>query len=109
MTIAVDPTDPNRVWAGAIDLYRSDDGGVNWGQATHVYLERENLQYIHTDQHGLIFHPQFDGTGNQILYAINDGGIWRTENARATVAAIPRPAKPATRRSPGGRSTTVTV
>jgi uncharacterized protein (TIGR03437 family) len=86
IAIAVDPTDPNRVWAGAIDLYRSDDGGVNWGQATHVYLERENPQFIHTDQHGLVFHPQFDGTGNQILYAINDGGIWRTENARAAVA-----------------------
>ncbi|HBL29289.1 MAG TPA: hypothetical protein DD490_20855, partial [Acidobacteria bacterium] len=25
--IAVDPRDSNRVWAGGIDLFRSDDGG----------------------------------------------------------------------------------
>jgi photosystem II stability/assembly factor-like uncharacterized protein len=29
--IAVDPTNPNRVFAGGIDLFRSDDGGATWG------------------------------------------------------------------------------
>jgi photosystem II stability/assembly factor-like uncharacterized protein len=33
--IAVDPVDSNRVWAGGIDLFRSDDGGANWGIASH--------------------------------------------------------------------------
>ena len=31
--IAVDPQDPERVYAGGIDIYRSDDGGRNWGIA----------------------------------------------------------------------------
>src|SRR5207237_5675 len=31
--IAVDPRDPNRVWAGGIDQFRSDDGGRTWGIA----------------------------------------------------------------------------
>ncbi|MGH9802500.1 MAG: WD40/YVTN/BNR-like repeat-containing protein, partial [Blastocatellia bacterium] len=35
--IAVDPTDPNRVWTGGIDVMRSDDGGANWGMAAHAY------------------------------------------------------------------------
>jgi uncharacterized protein (TIGR03437 family) len=86
LTIAVDPVDPQRVWVGAIDLFRSDDGGANWGQATHVYLDRRAPQYIHTDQHTLVFHPQYNGTTNQILYVGNDGGLWLTDNARATVA-----------------------
>ncbi|MCP4661352.1 MAG: hypothetical protein GY856_38605, partial [bacterium] len=32
--IAVDPTDPDVVWAGGVDLFRSDDGGRNWGLVT---------------------------------------------------------------------------
>ena len=32
--LAVDPADPNRVWVGGIDLFRSDDGGQNWGEAS---------------------------------------------------------------------------
>jgi sugar lactone lactonase YvrE len=86
LAIAVDPLDPNRVWVGGIDLFRSDDGGANWGLATHAYQPRENPQYAHPDQHILVFHPQYNGTTNQILYAGNDGGLWRTNNARAAVA-----------------------
>lgn len=86
LVLAVDPLDPNRVWAGGIDLFRSDDGGLNWGQATHAYLGRENPQYIHPDQHVLVFHPQYNGTTNQMLFVGNDGGLWRSDNARAAVA-----------------------
>src|SRR5688572_15595217 len=32
--IAVDPRDPNRVWAAGVDWLRSDDGGRNWGLAS---------------------------------------------------------------------------
>ena len=31
--LAVDPLNPDRVWAGGVDTFRSDDGGVNWGIA----------------------------------------------------------------------------
>jgi uncharacterized protein (TIGR03437 family) len=86
LTIAVDPVDSNRVWVGGIDLFRSDDGGANWGLATQAYQARENPQYAHPDQHVIVFHPQYDGVANQILFAGNDGGLWRTNNARAAVA-----------------------
>ena len=84
--IAVDPTDPNRVWTGGIDVMRSDDGGANWGMAAHAYQSRTNPQYVHPDQHAIVFHPQYNGTSNQIVYIGNDGGIFRSDNARATVA-----------------------
>ncbi|HYW47943.1 MAG TPA: hypothetical protein VE959_34065, partial [Bryobacteraceae bacterium] len=77
LAIAVDPLDPNRVWVAGIGLFRSDDGGVNWGYA---YLN------AHPDQHGFAFDPGFDGNTNQILYAVNDGGIYKTTRARGTSA-----------------------
>ena len=32
--IAVDPRDPERVWAAGVDWFRSDDGGRTWGLAS---------------------------------------------------------------------------
>lgn len=32
--IAVDPINPNIVWTGGIDLFRSNNGGVSWGLAS---------------------------------------------------------------------------
>ncbi len=84
--IAVDPVDPNRVWVGGIDLFRSDDGGANWGMGAHAYLEQNVPQYVHPDHHAIVFHPQYNGTTNQIMFVGNDGGIYRTANARGVVA-----------------------
>src|SRR5262249_42502942 len=53
--IAVDPLDPQRVWAGGIFLFRSDDGGANWGLCDNG---------IHLDQHVILFHPRYDGSTN---------------------------------------------
>jgi hypothetical protein len=75
LVIAVDPLDPNRVWLGGIELARSDDGGANWGVARGS---------VHVDQHALTFHPGYDGSANKILFAGNDGGIYKTTDARAT-------------------------
>jgi hypothetical protein len=78
------------VWVGGIDLFRSDDGGVNWGIASNAYVE--DIFSIHPDQHVILFHPQYNGTSNQIMYAANDGGIFRTDNARAGVLSGPKAA-----------------
>jgi photosystem II stability/assembly factor-like uncharacterized protein len=43
--IAVDPLDENCVWTGGIDLFRSDDGGRNWGLASHWWAEKNVPQY----------------------------------------------------------------
>jgi photosystem II stability/assembly factor-like uncharacterized protein len=84
--IAVDPLDPNRVWVGGIDLYRSDDGGQTFGLAEYWFFYREDPPppyQVHVDQHEIAFHPEFDGTSNQIMFVGNDGGLYRTANARA--------------------------
>ncbi len=96
LTIAVDPVDPLRVWVGGIDVFRSDDGGANWGAAAFAYdgtggqFVYGRTNQLHPDQHFITFHPQFNGTTNQQMFVGNDGGIWRTDNARAQVSTGPR-------------------
>lgn len=86
--IAVDPLDPDRVWAGGVDLFRSDDGGRSWGLANYWWAGEHGARdgFAHADQHALVFHPRYDGSGNQILWVAGDGGVYRTAGARAPVA-----------------------
>jgi len=81
--IAVDPLDSNRVWAGGIDLFRSDDGGANWGIASHWWADPSASVYCHADQHTIVFHPGYNGTTNKTMYVGNDGGLFVTTDARA--------------------------
>ena len=71
--IAVDPLDPNRVWAGGIFLFRSDDGGANWNIADKL---------LHPDQHIIVFHPKYNGAANTVLFVGNDGGVFKTDDGR---------------------------
>jgi photosystem II stability/assembly factor-like uncharacterized protein len=90
--IAVDPKNPDVVWVGGIDLFRSDDGGQNFGQASHWWFNRGvDPEYNHADHHLLVFHPNYDGTTNRVMFSTNDGGIFKTVNARAPVAYSPNP------------------
>ena len=83
-TIAVDPADPERVFAGGVDLFRSDDGGRSWGLASYWWGSQQS--FMHADQHNIVFHPRYNGTTNQTLFLTNDGGVWRTDNALARTA-----------------------
>jgi len=99
LTIAVDPVDPNRVWVGGIELFRSDDGGVNWGVAGPGYDFSTDIgiSVVHPDQHTIVFHPKYDGASNQTVYIGNDGGLYRSDNARGPILTTPAAAcKPAT-------------
>ena len=69
-TIRVSPSDPNVVWAGALEAYRSLDGGNTWSELPY---NGTNNTFIHVDFHALAFTP--DGSK---LYLGNDGGVWST-------------------------------
>jgi photosystem II stability/assembly factor-like uncharacterized protein len=84
--IAVDPVNPNRVWAGGIDLFKSDDGGANWGIASYWWAGG-NPVYAHADQHAIVFQPGYNGTTNQTMFVGNDGGIFKTTNAAASTSS----------------------
>lgn len=84
-TIAVDPRDPNRIWAAGVDLFRSDDGGRTWGPASYWWAPGNTPSFVHADQHSITFDPHYDGASNQRMLVTNDGGVYETINARAPV------------------------
>jgi hypothetical protein len=84
--IAVDPTNENRVWAGGIDLFRSDDGGKNWGEASYWWVQGESPAYAHADHHVVVFDPGFNGTTNRRMFDGGDGGVFVTDDALASTA-----------------------
>jgi photosystem II stability/assembly factor-like uncharacterized protein len=83
--IAVDPADPEVVWAGGVDLFRSDDGGRTWGPTSYWWGRNFGPKFAHADQHAVVFHPDYDGTGNTTMFMGGDGGIFRTDNPRAGI------------------------
>ena len=82
-TISVDPADPQRVWVGGTLLWRSDDGAVTWGRVNNQFTNVNPAFYIHVDHSAVVFHPQYNGTTNQTVFVGNDGGIYKSTNARA--------------------------
>jgi hypothetical protein len=83
--IAVDPHDENVVWTAGIDLMRSDDGGRNWGIASYWWFDPGDPNYAHADNHAITFHPKYNGSNNRQLFVASDGGVHRTDDARAPV------------------------
>ena len=85
--IAVDPTDPDVVWAAGVDLFRSDDGGRNWGLASYWWASQVAgiPSFVHADQHAIVFHPDYDGVSVNSMFSASDGGIFRTDNPNARV------------------------
>ncbi|MFZ1730386.1 MAG: hypothetical protein WBQ23_16995 [Bacteroidota bacterium] len=77
--LAVDPNNPDIVWAGGIDLYRSGDGGQSWKQMSNWY-HFQKYTYVHADNHVLLFNPR---GSNEILSA-TDGGLFRSTDAGAS-------------------------
>ncbi len=79
LIIEVDPNNPDRIWAGGLDLHRSDDGGETWEH----YSDWADMyygggpQYVHADQHAVAYQP---GSSSIALFA-TDGGVFYTENA----------------------------
>ncbi|WP_407930702.1 VPS10 domain-containing protein, partial [Ignavibacterium album] len=67
----VNPKNPDKVYVGTIDVFRSTDG-TTFTNITNGY----NGGYVHVDQHYLFFHPTDENT----FIVCNDGGIWRTTN-----------------------------
>jgi photosystem II stability/assembly factor-like uncharacterized protein len=83
--IAVDPKDENIVWTAGVDLMRSDDGGQNWGVASYWWFGAGDPNFAHADNHAITFHPKYNGASNRKMFVGNDGGVFRTDDARGAV------------------------
>jgi len=73
LTLIVDPSNRDRLYAGGVNCWGSDDGGVNWNGMS--YWVNYYGQSIHADQHQFKYNPIDDK-----FYVCNDGGVMRTDS-----------------------------
>lgn len=83
-----DPSNPDVVYVGLRDLYKSTDGGLTFTNMTKGYTPADNFDPAnstsHVDQHSLAFHP----SDSSILYLGNDGGVFRSNNRAQTFTSL---------------------
>lgn len=75
---SVHPTNPDMLFIGGLDVWRSANGGNSWEQLSdwaQMYYGG-GPEYVHADQHAQVFNPQ---NPNQLLLA-SDGGVFLTVN-----------------------------
>ena len=73
--IAVNPSDPDKVFAAGVRCLFSTDGGQTW---TYIPEKYYNAGIVHSDHHAAAYNPQHPDT----LYDGSDGGFYRaTQNA----------------------------
>lgn len=89
--LAVDPENPDHVYAGFEEVYETSNAGASWttvGPYWNFYFPCWTLttvyppdgssacpQTTHADQHSVAFGS--DGSGNRWIYVGNDGGVYR--------------------------------
>ena len=78
LALAVDPVNPEVIYAGGVDVWKSTNGGTTWNINSHWYGGC-NVPAVHADCHYLTFSPV-----NNKFYAANDGGIYSTSNGGTT-------------------------
>ncbi|WP_299672440.1 PA domain-containing protein, partial [uncultured Tenacibaculum sp.] len=74
LLIKIDPNNDNTVYAGGIDLFKSENGGTTWNQLSH-WFGGFGFQEVHADQHAIAF-----ASSNKIIFS-NDGGVYISNNA----------------------------
>jgi photosystem II stability/assembly factor-like uncharacterized protein len=75
LDIAVSPTDPSKVFTGAINLYGSTDTAQTWTALAMWQSGVSTNNYVHADIHGL----EYNSINNR-LYCVSDGGVYFSTN-----------------------------
>jgi len=83
---AGDPTNPDLIIVGGVDLWRSTDGGDT---LVPISDWRTSPQSAHADHHCIVAHPRYDGNGQKTVFFGNDGGIYRADDV-STVGGGPK-------------------
>ncbi|MCX6274299.1 MAG: T9SS type A sorting domain-containing protein [Bacteroidetes bacterium] len=73
--LAVSPIDENILFAGGLNVARSTNGGTAWTTVSD-WSGWPNANYSHADNHDLQFGP----ASSQVIYSMNDGGIFKSTN-----------------------------
>jgi len=74
LAVAADPVNPDIIYAGGVNVWKSTNGGTSWQINGHWYGGC-SVPAVHADQHFFGYNPL-----NNRLYIGNDGGIYWTAN-----------------------------
>jgi photosystem II stability/assembly factor-like uncharacterized protein len=83
----VDPTNPNTLVVGGIDLWRSTDGG---NTLRRISYWRNTPPSAHADHHAIVSHPNYNGSTNKTVFFGNDGGVYKTGDILTVGSNDPR-------------------
>jgi photosystem II stability/assembly factor-like uncharacterized protein len=84
--ITVSPLNPNMIWIGGLDTWRTVNGGTSWTKLSdwsEMYGNGAD-DYVHADIHVIKFRPGYDTD----LFIATDGGIFATRTASAPDAGM---------------------
>ena len=82
MTLAVSPKNKNTILMGAMEGWRTIDGGATWEKYLDGYWEKGYPNfYVHSDHHMMRFKPD----GSDVVYVANDGGVFYGDMTQPTV------------------------
>lgn len=73
---SVDPNDPDHVYVGGLDVWKSENGGTSWNHVSDWALMYwgGGPEYVHADQHQAVSKP---GSSDEIIFG-TDGGVFYT-------------------------------
>ena len=72
LSLGVATNNEKLVYIGGINIWRSDNSGVNWDIDANSGNNQQLYSYMHVDQHAFEFNPH-----THVAYAGNDGGIYK--------------------------------
>lgn len=80
--LKVAPNDPEMLYAGGLDLWKTNNSGSTWQHITDWALMYYGGgdEYVHADQHAIAFNP---GNPSQLICS-SDGGVFYTNTALST-------------------------
>ena len=83
LTVSVSPEDPETVFVGGLELYKTSNGGNSWNNLSDwdLMYYGGGDRYIHADIHQVEFQP---GNPN-VITVTSDGGVFLSENALSNI------------------------
>ena len=91
MTMAVDPTNANTIYIGAINIWKSIDGGATMSLSAH-WTGSGGADDVHADHHAMEFSPHtnnlYNGNDGGLYYTTNGGGVWDELSSGLYIAQV---------------------